>query len=46
VVSEFTLSLPKGTKTGIQNAKNEHPDRTFHMMDAGFPMFSYRDCKG
>jgi hypothetical protein len=22
-------------KTGIQNAKNEHPDRTFHMMDAG-----------
>jgi hypothetical protein len=33
-------------KTGIQNAKNEHPDRTFQMMDAGFPMFSYRDCKG
>jgi hypothetical protein len=23
-VSEFTLSLPKGTKTGIQDAKNEH----------------------
>jgi hypothetical protein len=22
-------------KTGIQIAKNEHPGRTFHMMDAG-----------
>jgi hypothetical protein len=22
-------------KTGIQNAKNEHPDRNLHMLDAG-----------
>jgi hypothetical protein len=27
-------------KTGIQKAKNEHPDRTFQMMDTGFPKFS------
>jgi hypothetical protein len=33
-------------KTGIQNEKSEHPRRTIHMLDAGFPMFSYRDCKG
>jgi hypothetical protein len=33
-------------ETGIQRAKSEHPDRKFHMLDAGFPMFSYRDCKG
>jgi hypothetical protein len=33
-------------KTGIQNAKSEYQDRNFHMLDAGFPMFSYRDCKG
>jgi hypothetical protein len=27
-------------KTGIQKAKNEHPNRTFQMMDTGFPKFS------
>jgi hypothetical protein len=30
-------------ETGIQNAKGEHSDRKFHMLDAGFPMISYRD---
>jgi hypothetical protein len=28
--SEFTLSLPKGTKTGIQDAKNEYTGLQTH----------------